>query len=29
MQKWGERIISNLQMGTTVYIRVEMIMVLE
>jgi hypothetical protein len=29
MQKWGERIFSNLQLGMRVYIRIVMIMVLE
>jgi len=29
MQKWGERIFSNLQLGMRVYIRIVMVMVLE
>jgi len=29
MQKWGQRIFSNWQLGMTVYIRIVMIMVLE
>jgi hypothetical protein len=29
MQKWGERIISNRQLGMRVYIRIAMIIMLE